>query len=309
MISFRFHIVSLTAIFLALAIGIAIGAGVVDRQTVDFLERRLDEVSDRADRTSAENDRLSADRARWERFGEEGAAALVRGKLEVPVIVVAVQGIERGPVDALRQTLVASGARLQGTVWFTSKLKLANPDDVQALQAILGLSTARPDALRRALAARLAEGWLPGAAGTILPAVRDAGFVDFEAPSGDPVDLAVVPPEGTYTVVVSSSDAEVPNVDVAVPFISALAQRAPSIVLAAEAGRDATAEAPAERAVFLRPVRDDEAVANRISSVDNLEDVRGRIASVLAIANLTEGKTGHYGVGRGAQRLVPEVGP
>jgi hypothetical protein len=52
---------------------------------------------------------------------------------------------------------------------------------------------------------------------------------------------------------------------------------------------------------------DDSATANRLSSVDNLEDVRGRIAAVLAIAALTEGKTGHYGVGRGAERLVPEV--
>ena len=41
MINFRFHLVSLTAVFLALGIGIAVGATVVDRATVDFLETRL----------------------------------------------------------------------------------------------------------------------------------------------------------------------------------------------------------------------------------------------------------------------------
>jgi hypothetical protein len=37
MINFRFHVVSLIAIFLALALGVVIGAGVIDRGVVDAL--------------------------------------------------------------------------------------------------------------------------------------------------------------------------------------------------------------------------------------------------------------------------------
>ena len=44
MINFRFHIVSLIGIFLALALGIVIGAGVIDRGIVDTLDNRLDNV-------------------------------------------------------------------------------------------------------------------------------------------------------------------------------------------------------------------------------------------------------------------------
>jgi hypothetical protein len=309
MISFRFHLVSLTAIFLALAIGIGIGATVVDQATVNTIRSQLRSVERRATATNTENDALRGDVGRWQRFGDQGAAALVRGKLDVPVIVVGVQGIDRKPVDAFRQLLVASGARLQGTVWFTSKLKLANPDDLKSAQAILGVTTARPDTVRRNLATRLAEGWIPGGAPTVLPALRDAGFVDFEPPSGDFVDLNAIPPAGALTVVVSGARAEVPNNEVAAPFVTALVGRAPNVVLAAEAGRDASADQSAERAVYLGPLLDDAAVGNRLSTVDNLEDVRGRIAAVLALAALVEGKTGHYGVGPGAQRLVPEVGP
>ncbi len=309
MISFRFHIVSLTAVFLSLAIGIGIGAAVVDRQTVEFLEGRVDTVERRANATARENDQLRSDVNGWRQFGDQGATAFVRGQLEAPVIVVGVQGIDRKPTDAFRQLLVASGARLQGTVWFTSKLELSNPDDVRALQAILGVATTRPDQLRRAAATRLAEGWLPGGAPTILPALRDTGFVEFEPPSGEPVDLTTVTPQGTVTVVVSAPSADVPNAEVAQPFITGVVQRAASTVLVAEAGRDATADAPAQRAVFLRAILADEAVANRLSTVDNLEEVRGRVAAVLAIVGLVEGKTGHYGTGAGAQRLVPEVGP
>jgi hypothetical protein len=309
MISFRFHIVSLTAVFLSLAIGIGIGAAVVDRKTVDFLEGRLDTVERRANATAAENDTLRGDVSRWKQFGDQGATAFVRGQLEAPVIVVGVQGIDRKPVDAFRQLLVASGARLQGTVWFTSKLELTNAEDVRALQAIVGATTARPDLLRRATATRLAEGWLPGGAPTVLPALRDGGFVEFEPPTGEPVDLTSVTPEGTLTVVVSGPAAEVPNAEVAQPFITGVVQRAANRVLVAEAGRDATADAPAVRAVFLRPILADEAIANRLSTVDNLEEVRGRVAAVLSLVGLVEGKAGHYGTGRGAQRLVPEVGP
>ena len=242
-------------------------------------------------------------------FGDQGATAFVRGQLESPVIVVGVQGVDRKPLDAFRQLLLSSGARLQGTVLFTSKLELSNPDDVRALQAIVGVPTARSDLLRRAMATRLAEGWLPGGAPTVLPALRDAGFVEFEPPSGEPVDLAAVPPAGTLTVLVSGPSAEVPNAEVAQPFVTSLVIRAANSVLVAEAGREATADAPAQRAVFLSPILDDEAIANRLSTVDNLEEVRGRVAAVLALVGLVEGKTGHYGTGRGAQRLVPEVGP
>lgn len=309
MISFRFHLVSLTAIFLALAIGIGIGATVVDQATVDQIQRNLDSAKQRATATNSENDALREDVGRWQRFGDEGAPAFVRGKLDVPVIVVGVQGIDRKPVDAFRQLLVASGARLQGTVWFTSKLKLANPEDIRSVQAILGSTTARADTLRRTVASRLAEGWIPGGPPTVLPALRDAGFVDFEPPSGDPVDLSAIPPAGALTVVVSGGRAEVPNAEVAVPFVTTLVARTPNTVLAAEAGRDASADQPAARAVYLRPLLEDSAIGNRLTTVDNLEDLRGRIAAVLALAALVEGKTGHYGVGTGAQRMMPEVAP
>ena len=50
MINFRFHVVSLIAIFLALALGVVIGAGVIDRGVVDTLNSRLDRVEAKSDR-------------------------------------------------------------------------------------------------------------------------------------------------------------------------------------------------------------------------------------------------------------------
>src|ERR687893_1776051 len=109
MISFRFHIVSLTAVFLALAIGIAVGASVVDRATVDTIEDQLRGVQRRAEATNRENDELRSRLGQWDRFGEQGGEELVRGRLQnVPVLLVTVQGIDRKPIEDIRSALVAA---------------------------------------------------------------------------------------------------------------------------------------------------------------------------------------------------------
>ena len=59
MINFRFHVVSLIAIFLALALGVVIGAGVIDRGVVNALNNRLDSVEAKSDRIQGENDVLT----------------------------------------------------------------------------------------------------------------------------------------------------------------------------------------------------------------------------------------------------------
>ena len=58
MINFRFHLVSLIAIFLALALGVVIGAGVIDRGVVDTLNTRLDTVESNSERIKGENSEL-----------------------------------------------------------------------------------------------------------------------------------------------------------------------------------------------------------------------------------------------------------
>ena len=311
MISFRFHIVSLTAVFLALAIGIAVGASVVDRATVDTIEDQLRGVQRRAEATNRENDELRSRLGQWDRFGEQGGEELVRRRLQnIPVVLVTVQGIDRKPIEDLRSALVTSGARFQGTVSFSSKLKLENPADARTLQEVLGVEGGRADALRRTAGTRLADGFAGSGAGVgLLAPLRDAGFVDYEPPSGGPVDLGTVPAPGTYFIVVSTPAPDLPNDQVALPFTTTLARAAPSRVLAAEPGQAAQGEDPEIRAIFLRALRDDPDVSGRLSTLDNLEDVRGRIAAVLAVAALADGKTGHFGVGRGATRLLPEPSP
>lgn len=306
MVSFRFHLVSLIGIFLALGIGIAVGATVVDQATVDLLERQVQDVGERADRTNAENDRLNQELGTWQKFADEAGDELVEGRLRnVDTVIVAVQGVDRGPVEQVRQSIVAAGGRLHGTVWLTSKLRLDQPAAVSALSNVLVVSPGPSDLVRRSLVDRLATQWATGAT-TPLRALEEEGFVELEVPAGTNVDIENLPATVRF-VVVSGAKAEVANDQLAVPLASSLARQAPLRVLAAEGETPATGTTPAARAVFVGVLRADADVAARLSTVDNLESFRGRVAAVLALADLgAEGKVGHFGLGPRASRLVPE---
>jgi hypothetical protein len=307
MVNFRFHLISLTAVFLALGIGIAVGATVVDRATVDALQDQLDRVERGVDVTSAENARLSAELGRWDSFAEQSRDLAVAGRLaDVPVLLVGMAGIDRGPVGELQQAFAASGAVVEGTVWLTSKLRLDRPEDVLQLGTILGSDVRIPEVLRGSALAALATELAGEVPSTLLVALRDAAFVEFEEPAGDPSGPAAVPRPGSRFVVVSDAGAEVPNDQLAVPFTELLARRAGARVLAAEAGTAGQPGRPGVRAAFVGPLREGGA-STLVSTVDNLEDHRGRFSVVYALRDLSDGKIGHFGVGPRATRLVPET--
>lgn len=309
MINFRFHLISLTAVFLALAIGIAVGATVVDRATVDALQDQLDRVQRGVDATDAENARLGRELGRWDAFVEQGRERAVAGRLAgVPVLLVATVGIDRAPVDALVPLLAAAGAQFEGTVWLTAKFALDSSDDVAALAVLAGTEVRIPEVVRGAALNRLSAELAGEQPSGFLIALRDAAFVEYEPPAGDPGGVMVVPRPGTRFVVVSGPAAAVADRILAAPFAVQLARQAGLRVLAGEAGRDDQPGRRGSRAAFVGPLRTGEP-ATLLASVDNLEDFRGRFAAVAALADLGEGRIGHFGLGPQASRLVPAPPP
>jgi len=310
-INFRFHLVSLTAVFLALAAGITIGAGVVDRATVAQIERQLATVEANRKLTRAKNDELSTDLSRWGQFSQQAGDRLVEGRLEgANVLVVAMSGVDRPVVEGLTGALAAAGANYEGTLWFTGKWALSDPADQRALASLVGSPpTLRPADLRDAALSKVIPAWQTGDNGLLVVALRDAGFVDFDEPpppaSGP---LAQLPLPDTSFVVVSSDTADAPSVDLALPLIDRMAA-ANLRVLAAQPSRRAPAKPKAALPPeFVPALRTESQVAARISTVDNADDFRGRVASVFALAELRGGRNGHYGFASGV-RLMPDSTP
>jgi hypothetical protein len=304
-VNLRYHVVSLIAVFLALTVGIVMGSTVIDRVTVDELNRRVESVRRSVSSAETENRKLSGQLQTVRDFADQARDQLVQGHLRgVPVLVVGVTGIDRKPVDGLRQALVASRATMVGSLWFTAKMRLDSEGDTRALAEAVDVGFDRPEVVRQQALIQVAA-VLEGGRGTNpLPALATAGFVTFDAApsqaSSTVPALGTLPPSGVRVVLVSGAGADVGDDHVAIPLAQALGQSSTRVV-AAEAGQDS----PGGRGVFVSLLRKDTSVGPRLSTVDNLESSMGQAAAVLAVEDLAVPRTGHYGVGADAQRLLP----
>jgi len=307
MVNLRYHVVSLIAVFLALTVGIVMGSTVVDRVTVDALNERVTSVGKSVSNAQAENSRLSNQLNTVADFANQARDQLVHGRLKgVPVMVTAVTGVDRKHVDELRQALVGSQATMAGTLWLTAKMRLDNENDLRSMATLLNVGVDRPEVLRRQALAKLTEalaGSTDGTPNATLAALVAAGFVAYEAPPGQ-ATATIAPnaalPQGLRLVVVSGAGADVGDDQVAMPLAQDLSV-SPTRFVAAESGQDSAGG----RGVFVGLVRKNDAIASRVSTVDNMESPMGQAAVVLALEELGGSRTGHFGVGPGAERLVP----
>src|SRR5262249_3690264 len=134
MINFRFHLASLIAIFLALALGVVVGAGVIDRSVVDTLNNRLDKVEQRSDRIEGENGQLRSANADLANYIAAEQCYAVDGRLLAEdVAIVAVHGVDEDTVKRTASAVKCAGGNANGVLWLQSKWALANDDDVKAM--------------------------------------------------------------------------------------------------------------------------------------------------------------------------------
>ncbi len=307
MVSFRFHIVSIIAVFLALALGIGMGVTVIDKATVDLLQRRLDSVQGQVQAANQRSDILQQELSRTEGFDDAAADYLTGSRLnDTPVTIVAVRGTDAGIHNDVRQALTEAGATVQGTLWFTEKANLAEQSDAAALQRILDAPDADTNALRQAMLARVSAVLAGASTGSQLSALVGGGFLDWDAASASR-DVAQVAFGAGRIVELLSPAAVVPNDQIATPLARLLAAQPARRLVAAEIGKPAAEGQAEQRAVVLAALRQDTALNDRLSTVDNVDSNRGRAAMVLALAELAQGRSGDYGVAPSAESPLPRL--
>src|SRR4051794_2813260 len=364
MINFRYHLVSLVAVFLALAVGIVAGSTVIKESLLDQTESNLDNVTRRLDEVQKTNEKLAAalnaTKDRDRQLAELGPDDLLKGRLTAaPVLVVALDGVDDGAASDLRRTLATAGATIAGYVVLEPRFALTTPDDVAPLQTVLGTTEPDWDALRTAVAERLgglvldlatmagpslAQGtpatttttsdsaastttFLPGETTTapqasttttthktttttiltasmresndvrdLIGALDDKGFVR-TSDLADGLDLS-----GVRVVLLGPSGAKADTASIVTPLLQRLAGATVPMTLMAEMATDATAD---QRGSFVAAARNDGRLRSRIATVDDAETFAGWAAAVLALADLSADHVGHYGVGKGADGLLP----
>src|SRR3954451_671945 len=129
--------------FLALAVGITMGATVIDKATVDLLRGQIRTANARADNTRRQNDDLRAQLEKANNFDDAAAANFVDSALVgVPVLVVGARGKDAEQnVSDVTKILLESGATVEGTVWLTKGLRLdKNDTTVASLANVFGIS-------------------------------------------------------------------------------------------------------------------------------------------------------------------------
>lgn len=309
MINFRYHLVSLTAIFLALGLGLAMGASLVGQPLVSQLEEQLERVGTRAEDVAATNDHFDRQLDSWDSFAEQAGDRLIEGRLAgVPVVMVSFAGVNGDVIGRLEASLGAAGASVPAQVMFTSRFALGDEEATAELATLVAAGSTEPSEVQAEAARRVAEAW----AGRARPElVADLVAADFLEVTGEPGAVpAVISETGARFLVVSSQDGDIPNPAVAVPLVAAMAELSLPVV-AADVSRGDTDPRPDgeeedDPVPFVGPLREEEQIRGRISTVDHAAGFRGRTAVVFALAELSEARVGQYGTGRGAERFLPD---
>ena len=289
MINFRFHLASLIAIFLALALGVVVGAGVIDRGVVDTLNSRLDKVERESDRIRGENNDLRGENGSLADFIDKSQCYAVEGRLATDdVAVVAVRGIDGDSVKRSTDAVKCAGGRVNGVLWLEDKWKLDNDADVKAMADALGSTARRPAGLRAAawkqLAARLRGApFITDGSTDVLARLQDAGFVSFDNAGDDSLKLEEFPSRGAATMLVVGGDAGIADADVVLPGATAIAGE--SVPLVVGDVYVSTPDGP-ERGTALKPIHDNDTLKTKVSTVDDLDLPQGPTTAVIALANL-----------------------
>lgn len=309
-ISLRYHIISIAAVFLALALGIVLGSTTLSGTLLSGLSSDKEELARTASDLEAERNVLKARLADADGFAGSVGPKVVAGKLDKrTVVLVTNHDAKPADRDALKKLIEASGAKVTGEIQLTKAF--ADPeksDQVSEIATRLQPSGAKfptsggPGTLAGALLGQvlLLEGdsVKPQASADELDAalagLADGGFIK-TSDNVRPAQLAVVLTGGKATGKgVGDKAATIGR------FAAQLDKAGAGAVLA---GNTAAAGSTGP----LGFARSDTASTDVLSTVDNVHTAAGRIVTVLALREQLEGQSGRYGTAGNAEGPAPGI--
>ncbi|HZB29045.1 MAG TPA: copper transporter [Streptosporangiaceae bacterium] len=308
MIDFRYHLVSIAAIFLSLAIGIVLGATALSDPSLTFLKSQ---TSDLAKENQAYRNQVQQMQRRQEgenQFAQRLGPQLVQGQLSAErVVFVVLPGASQTIHDQATKMVAQAGATVSGQV--TVQKKFLDDDQITVLDQLA--QTVKPSDItfpQNATPYDKAAAVLAGAVvtdqqaragsedasgGEILSGFKDQGFVTFSGKPGGRATLAVViAPSTPY----QGQGSETDN------------QALVSIAAALDAADQGTVLAGPYQAAQdggLIQVLRNSGAAERVSTVDTADTPSGQVVTVLALAAERTGTSGKYGTGSGAEGYLP----
>lgn len=310
MIDFRYHLVSLIAVFLAVALGIVIGTTQLNGPVLDGLEAQVGALTDDKNSLEAETDSLTEQLTQDDAYDDAVAPLIVANRLVGSSVLVVVTNDEVTPdiVGQITSLLGASGAEMAGTLRLQPAF--TDPQTAPDLQEYVtgsglppGVTLPETDDTATLVASLMSQVLMRPADGgpappstataTVLAGLAALGVVTSESGDVESADYVLILTGGGFT----GEDAETRN-QALVSLAVALDTGGSGGVVAGDVSADAEGG-------LVAAVRADGGAATTLSTVNNVDAASGRVAALLALTAERTGQSGNYGVGEGTVPLPP----
>lgn len=328
MINFRYHVVSLTAVFLALAVGLVLGSTVLNGPMLDALENRVNTLGRDNSQLREQLGFLEEEVDREQEFATEAAPMLLDGSLSGRSAALLVLPGGEDYADGIADKLTVAGATVTGMVTVTDKfthpqhrpgelLDLAhravprsvdveslpaNSDGVETSAALLGavlFTSGAEEATAVAEPDEVGPDGDPAVPGiplddrrSVLSAYAAQDYLALDDQLTGPAEIVVV----VTGLPEPETDADERS-DAVLVSVTQLSEHGPVLV----AGSGVAGEGN-----LVAGVRGDPELTDSVSTVDNASTPQGQVAAGLAVGSRLGGEVGHYGHGNGADQLLPE---
>ena len=142
MIDFRYHLVSIVAVFLALAIGIVLGSTALQGSTIDGLRALTNSLRGQLSNASAQRDNANQLNSADNAFLQNAAPKLLTGMLTgEKVVLVTEPGAPSSVIDGIQKAAGEAGAAITGTVALQPKFNDMSGTTKSSLSQINNLAS------------------------------------------------------------------------------------------------------------------------------------------------------------------------
>ncbi|CAN5604121.1 copper transporter [soil metagenome] len=315
MIDFRYLVVTIISIFLALTVGIMLGAGFVGDPLARDLENRIETVNaevreqrEQIDQLRAQNEALAA----WTQAAEPWA---IDGRLNGrDVVLFTVDGADGGVLEGSVGALEGAGANIVTQIGLGPKFALESGPEADQLATIVESVEREPSDVLMDAAGALGEGAaslaLDGGGPTesgegsaqvayseLLRLLEEEDFISVERNSDEG---EVVPNESSFVIAGGNATPQ--------PFdVTAFIRRLSAGLTAGETDVVVT-ESSSSQWDMATTVREDEEINETVSTVDTGESALGHVALVLVLNEPSANPAGHFGTDDGT-RPLPDPPP
>jgi hypothetical protein len=307
-ISLRYHVISIAAVFLALAVGVVLGSTTLSRSLLSGLNNENEDLAAQVNNLENEKNAQAAQLADADGFATSVGPLAVQGQLaQRTVVLITTHDARPADRDALKTLVANAGGTVTGELQLTESF--SDPRKVDELRdVVVRLLPAGVQLPAATDPGTLAGGLIgplvliskdnnkpqasPEESAAALAGLTEGGFV--KPNQGlQPAQLAVVLTGGAATGAGAGDRAAT-----IARFATQVDRSGAGTVLAGATGS-------ADGAGPIGVVRADTAATSVLSTVDNVHTAAGRVVTVLALHEQLEGAAGRYGDAGNAESPGP----